>query len=177
MLRPRCVLRSDDYTFTVTVEDRTKPVLTLPALVCLNATSPRGALASFAPTASDNCSVSDLICVPASGTVLPLGDTVVTCTAIDASGNKSVGKFVVRVKGAEQQLRELMFHVVNLPIATKVRNALVHKIRDSLDKLRRGKVRDASGRLAVLSEELQPRKLKGLAPAEAASLREELARI
>ncbi len=170
-------LRSDDYTFTVTVEDRTKPVLTLPALVCLNATSPRGALASFAPTASDNCSVADLICVPASGTVLPLGDTVVTCTAIDASGNKTVGKFVVRVKGAEQQLRELLFHVVNLPIATKVRNALVHEIRDSLDKLRRGKVRDASGRLAGLSEELQPRKLKGLAPAEAASLREELARI
>ena len=33
------------------------------------------------------------------------------------------------------------------------------------------------GRLAGLSEELQPRKLKGLAPAEAASLREELARI
>ncbi len=53
----------------------------------------------------------------------------------------------------------------------------VHEIRDSLDKLRRGKVRDASGRLAGLSEELQPRKLKGLAPAEAASLREELARI
>ena len=44
----------------------------------------------------------------------------------------------------------------------------VHEIRDSLDQLRRGKVRDASGRLAGLSEELQPRKLKGLAPAEAA---------
>ena len=166
-----------ERTFTVTVEDREKPVLTLPALVCLNATSPQGALAAFAPTASDNCTVADLVCVPASGSILPVGDTLVTCTAIDASGNKTVGTFVVRVKGAEQQVRELMLRVVNLPIATKVKNELIHELREALDKLRRGKTRDASSKLADLAEDLLPRKRKGIPAVEAAALRAEIARI
>ncbi len=170
-------LKSDDCTFTVTVEDREKPVLTLPATIIVNAGSPQGAATTFAPTASDNCSVADLTCVPASGSVFAIGETVVTCTAIDASGNKTVGTFVVRVLGAEQQLRELLLRVVNLPIATKVKNELVHDLREALDKLRRGKTRDASGKLADLAEDLQPRKLKGLAPAEAAVLRAEITRI
>jgi hypothetical protein len=170
-------LKSDACTFTVTVEDREKPVLTLPAMIVLNATSPQGALAAFAPTASDNCTVADLVCVPASGSILPVGDTVITCTAIDASGNKTVGTFVVRVKGAEQQVRELMLRVVNLPIATKVKNELIHELREALDKLRRGKTREASGKLADLAEDLLPRKRKGLPAVEAAALRAEIARI
>lgn len=170
-------LKSDACTFTVTVEDREKPLLTLPALVCLNATSPQGAIAAFAPAASDNCTVADLVCVPASGSILPVGDTLITCTAIDASGNKTVGTFVVRVKGAEQQVRELMLRIVNLPIATKVKNELIHELREALDKLRRGKTRDASGKLADLAEDLLPRKRKGIPAVEAAALRAEIARI
>jgi hypothetical protein len=152
-------------------------VLTLPAMIVLNATSPQGAAAAFAPVATDNCTLADLTCTPASGSVLAIGDTVITCTATDDSGNKTVGTFVVRVKGAEQQVRELMLRVVNLPIATKVKNELIHELREALDKLRRGKTRDASGKLADLAEDLLPRKRKGIPAVEAAALRAEISRI
>lgn len=170
-------VKSDACTFTVTVEDREFPTLTLPGLIVVDATSPEGAVAVFEPTATDNCTVAGVGCVPASGSVLPVGETVVTCTVEDAAGNKTVGAFVVRVKGAEQQLRELMLRVVGLPVSGKVRNELLHELREALDKLRRGKVRDASSKLADVAEDLQPRKLKGLPAAEAAALREQVARI
>jgi hypothetical protein len=48
--------------------------------------------------ATDNCSLRSLISVPASGSVFPLGVTVVTIKATDASGNTSTASFKVIVK-------------------------------------------------------------------------------
>ena len=75
-------------TFTVTVNDTTAPVLApCPANITM-ASSPNGsptAVTYTPPTATDNCGVATVTCVPASGSTFALGTTTVTCTASDAS--------------------------------------------------------------------------------------------
>ncbi|MBT7129460.1 MAG: HYR domain-containing protein, partial [Planctomycetes bacterium] len=50
------------------------------------------------PTVTDNCPGATVSCVPVSGSNFTLGTNLVTCTAIDASGNTSVETFDVTVK-------------------------------------------------------------------------------
>lgn len=84
----------------VTIRDTTPPVVTCPADQVAECTGPAGASVTFdTPVATDTCSSSPATaCAPASGTTFPLGTTTDTCTAIDASGNKSSCNFTVRVK-------------------------------------------------------------------------------
>ena len=50
------------------------------------------------PTATDNVGVTvGPTCTPASGTLLPVGTTTVTCTASDSSGNTATAIFTVTV--------------------------------------------------------------------------------
>jgi len=49
-------------------------------------------------TATDNIDPNPKVkCTPPSGSLFPLGQTPVTCTATDASGNASQGTFIVKV--------------------------------------------------------------------------------
>ena len=48
------------------------------------------------------------IVAPATGTVFPGGDTVVTCTATDSAGNQAQASFTVHVEGATEQIRDLV---------------------------------------------------------------------
>jgi rhamnogalacturonan endolyase len=86
-------------TFTVTVRDTTKPALTLPADLTLEATSAAGALATFTASASDSVSgnLSVTFSVPP-GSTFPLGTTTVTVSATDAAGNTVTGSFHVTVR-------------------------------------------------------------------------------
>jgi hypothetical protein len=86
-------------SFHVIVRDTTRPVLTVPALITAEATGPAGAVVTFAATATDivNGAIAP-ICAPASGAVFPLGDTTVSCSAIDAAGNQSDDVFHVIVR-------------------------------------------------------------------------------
>jgi uncharacterized repeat protein (TIGR01451 family) len=58
-----------------------------------------GAVVDFSTLVSvtDNCPGSTLVCVPASGSTLPIGSTTVTCTATDISGNAGSCGFTVNV--------------------------------------------------------------------------------
>ncbi|MBW3664359.1 MAG: HYR domain-containing protein [Actinobacteria bacterium] len=87
-------------SFTVTVQDETAPVVTVPADVVTEATGPDGATVTYDPaTAEDNVDGQlSATCDPASGTVYPLGDTAVGCTATDAAGNTGMGGFTVTVR-------------------------------------------------------------------------------
>ena len=86
-------------SFSVTVRDTTPPVLTLLGDLTLEATSPAGAVATFAATASDIVNGSrPVACMPASGATLPLGTTTVACNAADLSGNTSAGSFTATVR-------------------------------------------------------------------------------
>jgi hypothetical protein len=88
-------------SFTVTVQDVQAPTITCPNSLVLNQDRPSGALVTYVATAADNSGSVNLVCTPASGTVFPLGSTVVTCTAADAAGNTSNCSFQVTVKDTQ----------------------------------------------------------------------------
>ena len=81
-------------TFTVNVVDTTDPVLTVPASpVTAEATGPNGADVTFTTSATDAVTASPTIdCTPASGALFSMGTTQVSCTAVDAAGNRSAAQ-------------------------------------------------------------------------------------
>jgi len=90
---------TSECTFTVIVVDTEPPVITCPADTTLECTGDGGAMLEFAATATDICdSEPTVTCEPPSGSMFPLGETVVTCTATDASGNSSQCTFTVKVE-------------------------------------------------------------------------------
>jgi uncharacterized repeat protein (TIGR01451 family) len=91
-------------SFTVTVIDATPPVITCPASFFVNADIGKcsAAVNYPAPTATDNCGGTVTVSSsPASGSVFPLGSTIVTSTAKDAAGNTSTCSFTVTVNDTE----------------------------------------------------------------------------
>jgi hypothetical protein len=86
-------------SFTVTVRDITPPALTVPASATIEATSAAGSVFTFSVSAVDLVDGSiPPVCSPASGSVFPIGPTVVTCTATDTRNNTSSGNFTVTVR-------------------------------------------------------------------------------
>ena len=77
---------SDTDSFNVTVRDLSAPapVLTVPANITAEATSPNGAVVTFVATATNDGVV---VCNPASGSLFGLGETTVECTATNAGGS------------------------------------------------------------------------------------------
>ncbi|HEX8685449.1 MAG TPA: HYR domain-containing protein, partial [Pyrinomonadaceae bacterium] len=86
-------------TFRVTVRDTKGPALSLPPDVVVEATSAAGAVATFSATAEDAVGgPAQVTFSPQSGSVFPLGTSVVNATASDQSGNTSAGTFKVIVR-------------------------------------------------------------------------------
>ena len=93
-------------TGTVTVQDTTPPVVTVPANMTVEATGPGGANATFTATANDIVDGNITpTCAPASGSLFPLlppppttTTTTVNCTATDAHGNTGSASFTVTVQ-------------------------------------------------------------------------------
>jgi len=89
-------------TFTVRVNDTQAPTVTCPANQTVNsAAGSCGANVNLpAPTISDNCPGSTFTYSPASGSFFPVGNTTVTATVTDASGNTATCTFRVTVNDA-----------------------------------------------------------------------------
>ena len=86
-------------TTTVTVSDTTPPSLTASADVVAEATSPAGAVVTYAAaTATDAVGPVTIGYSHASGSVFPLGTTTVTVTATDGAGNFVSAWFTVTVR-------------------------------------------------------------------------------
>ena len=99
----------------------------MPKGVVADATTPAGTRVIYTATATDNVDPNPTVtCQPTSGSLFPVGDTTVTCTATDASGNSSTASFVVHVKGAAEKLRDLTTAVNALgpPATPQVKNGL-----------------------------------------------------
>ena len=79
--------------------DATPPVLAQPAAVAADAAGAQGAAVAYSmPAASDAMSgLAGVACLPASGSVFPLGTTQVACTATDQAGNATNKGFAVSV--------------------------------------------------------------------------------
>ncbi len=100
-------------SYVVQVNDVTAPQfidLPLPD-VTVPATGINGATVSYAlPAASDTSGITPSVsCLPPSGTVFAIGDTSVTCTATDNSGNTATASFVVTVT-------DTVPPVINVPV-------------------------------------------------------------
>jgi hypothetical protein len=88
-------------SFTVSVTDTTDPTLVgMPGDVTMTTSDPSGATLTFTkPTATDIVDDSPTVsCNVASGSTIPVGDTTVTCTAKDASGNTASDSFTAHVR-------------------------------------------------------------------------------
>lgn len=95
--------------------DETPPVIVAPASVVADATGPAGASVTFTVTATDDTDTSPTVaCVPQSGSLFPIGDTTVGCTATDDADNQSIASFVVHVRGSGDQLTMLEDEVRSL---------------------------------------------------------------
>jgi hypothetical protein len=80
-------------SFNVRVVDTTPPTLTVPADISVQALNPDGTVVRFTPRATDIADANpSIVCKPKSGTVFPVGQTTVSCTATDSSGNDSPPK-------------------------------------------------------------------------------------
>jgi len=95
-------------SFTVSVRDTTRPVLTLPGAITAEAATPSGKAITFTAAAADAVTASPTVsCTPASGSTFAVGDTVVTCAAADAAGNVATGSFQVSITQQQEQQQEL----------------------------------------------------------------------
>lgn len=83
---------------TQIVFDSTPPTIHCPSDLVLSASDTNGAIANFQVTATDNCAGPVTLTIsPPSGSVFPVGTTVVNCVATDACGNVSQCTFQVIV--------------------------------------------------------------------------------
>jgi hypothetical protein len=71
----------------------------LPQNAVVEATGPSGAPYAYAqPTATEGGRTVPVTCAPSSGSTFALGRTTVTCSAVDAGGNRSAATFDVTVQ-------------------------------------------------------------------------------
>jgi hypothetical protein len=152
------------------VQDTVPPVITCPDNVVIDATSPTGAVVDFTPTASDDCSSVSVASVPASGSVFAIGDTTVQCTATDGAGNQATCSFTVHVKGAGEQIGELIALVQGLGLPSGSANSLVVKMQAAANSLGRGNTEAACGTLGAFLNEVAAQSGKKLTAVQADAL-------
>jgi probable HAF family extracellular repeat protein len=103
-------------TLTIRI-DKTAPTLNVPANVTGNATNPSGATVAYSSlvSATDNLDTNPIIsCNPPSGSTLPIGISTAACTASDVADNSVSRTFQVSVKGASEQIVDLIVKVAKI---------------------------------------------------------------
>jgi hypothetical protein len=92
-------------SYTDPTADTTPPNITPPPNIIVEATGPDGATVGIGTNQGNSCSASDADPNVAfsysglpSGNIFPIGNTTVTCTATDTSGNSSSATFAVIVR-------------------------------------------------------------------------------
>jgi hypothetical protein len=86
-------------SFNITVVDTTAPNVTVPANITAEATGPSGAAVNFSASATDLVDgVITPTCSPASGSIFPLGETTVNCSATDTHSNTGTNSFTIKVQ-------------------------------------------------------------------------------
>jgi HYR domain len=161
-------VQSPACMFSVTVKDVEGPQISCPAPMTVDATGPQGAAVSFAPVATDNCSAT-VASAPASGSVFAIGTTTVDNTAQDPSGNAASCSFTVHVKGAAEQLADLITAVNATSMKDGTRNGLLAKLDAALANLA-NKTSTACGPLGDFISLVQAHQGKDLATADGDAL-------
>ncbi|WP_056684496.1 HYR domain-containing protein [Cytobacillus solani] len=94
---------SAECSFMVTVNDVEPPTIICSGNITQdNDPGVCGAVVNFPPpNINDNCPGATFVCTPASGSLFPIGTTLVTCLATDTSGNTAECSFTVTVNDVE----------------------------------------------------------------------------
>jgi hypothetical protein len=89
-----------DANFLIIVEDLEDPQWQVPVSPLRAFSNPGSSsvVVNYTATAGDNVGLDSTNCAPASGSVFPVGTTLVTCTAFDTSGNSDEKSFSVMVE-------------------------------------------------------------------------------
>ena len=119
------------------------PIITCPANIVTDATSPKGAVVYFTPTAVDECSSVSISSTPASGSLFAIGDTTVSCIATNVTGNEATCSFTVHVKGAAEQINNLIALVQALNLKPWTAYLLTAELQAASNALRRDYTRAA----------------------------------
>jgi hypothetical protein len=173
--------RSEALIVTV---DTTAPDLHAPPALAFDATSPAGAVVSWDVWASDDIDAApSVICVPPSHSLLPIGDTAVTCTATDTSGNIATARFVVHIKGAREQIGDLITAISGLgpPATAQLKASLTWVLRRALSALNAGRPPTASQYLTIFIDAVRvaadPSRQRTLTGAQASQLTQTATRV
>jgi N-acetylneuraminic acid mutarotase len=120
---------SEFYQLSLPPIDITPPVISAPSGVTVDGTSPSGSVVTYSASATDDSgTVSSFACLPPSGSNFPMGDTLVTCTATDPSGNLASISFNVHVRTADEQLANLIAVVNGMGLPKGITNSLTAKV-------------------------------------------------
>jgi hypothetical protein len=162
---------AQEIQFTVTVTDQ--PVtLTVPPNQVANATSPAGATVTYTPgpvtavedgeaeTIPFSCTADNMNATSGDGFVssgnFPIGDTTVSCTATDVvDGVSTAGSFVVHVKGAAEQISDLISLVNSFNLNHGLQNSLDTKLEHALDAVNVADTMTACNLMGAFTNEVQ----------------------
>ncbi|MEM7391355.1 MAG: HYR domain-containing protein, partial [Verrucomicrobiota bacterium] len=95
----------DDCIQVITVLDRVAPSIFCPSDITVSDAGPTGSVVNFTVTALDACDNNPIVeCTPPSGSLFPLGTTLVDCVAFDACWNITNCSFRIIVTPGEVDL-------------------------------------------------------------------------
>jgi hypothetical protein len=94
-------------SFTVTILDKELPSIYCSTNIVVDSPGCGSIVVNYPlATASDNCAVTNVTCVPPSGSLFPVGTNTVQCTAWDSSGNSNSCSFTVTVTCRSKWVQE-----------------------------------------------------------------------
>jgi len=170
-----------DIKYSEGVADTTPPVVTVPPIDPVNATGPDGAPVSYTATAYDDVDKTLIpTCDWASGSLFPIGDTTVTCTATAGAGLTGEASFEVTVLGASDQLADLMILVQGHNLHQGISNSLDTKLSNAqraLDAARAGDLGSACGLMSAFINEVEAQSGQKLTADQSETLVAEASRI
>jgi hypothetical protein len=132
------------------------------------ATSASGAVATYPPAdATDGCSAPTVTYSHPSGSIFPIGQTIVTVTAADAAGNTANASFSVRVKGTSEQIADLKALIQSWGIHHGIENSFISKLQSAQAALNRGDLAAGLGSLQAVINHANAQRGKKLTIAQA----------
>jgi HYR domain len=150
--------------------DSVPPSITVPADITIAAEGPGGRPVSYNASAVDDVDGTVAVtCAPPSGSTFPIGTTSVTCTASDAAGNAASASFTVHVKGASEQVADLLALVDSYGLS-KLGSSLQGKLATAQELLAARKPRRAEETLKAFIAQVKAQAGKGLSEEQADAL-------
>ena len=90
------------------------PAVSCPSNMTVEFLNELGAPVSFDPLVIDACSDATIVCTPASGSVFPIGNTLVSCIATNAAGSANSCSFTVTVLGSLGSKQDVLSELTSL---------------------------------------------------------------